>query len=107
MVGQGQWQDEKSLGNIKKMFLEYCNTAYNGSFSLLFIVGYSPLLLRICTGPYPICSDGVEDITKGDISTVCGQTLFRMSLFQLHLSRFPQVLLHSLSTEILFNTQPS
>jgi hypothetical protein len=107
MVGQGQWQDEKSLGNIKKMFLEYCNTACTGSFSLLFIVGYSPLLLRICTGPYPVCSDGVEDITKGDISTVCGQTLFRMSLFQLHLSHFPQVLLHSLSAEILFNTQPS
>lgn len=50
------------------------------------------------------CRDEVESITKGEISTVCGQTVFRMSLFQFHLSLLSKVLLCNFSAEIPLNT---
>lgn len=55
---------------------------------------------------FPIlsCKDEVKGITKGEISTVCGQTVLRMSLFQFHLNLLSKVSLYNFSAEIPLNT---
>lgn len=71
---------------------------------MLLHVGCRSPVFKFTLFPVLSCRDEVEGVTKGEISTVCGQTVLRMSSFKFHLSLLSKVLLYNFSAEIPLNT---
>lgn len=99
---------EKKSRECSKILGDNITSPCHGFFSLC----WSRLDIVLCCSKlvlFPLlpCRDEGESITKGEISTVCGQTVLRMSLFQFHLCLLSKVLLCNFFAEIPLNTQPT